>query len=251
MESSEVKHTDISELERKMKISGTVIKTTLSGALIDIGLEQPGVIHISQLSMKPVTRVEEIVTPGQLVDVWVRRVEPKRGRVELTMVEPLPLEWREIKKGLRVKGTVSRLEKIGAFIDIGAERQGFIHISELTHGYIQNASDVVKEGDEVEALIINVNRRRKQIKLSLKALEKEPVKPVKKIKKVEKKIAEEKSVPTAMEIALREAMAKAEKAEPTSPKKTKTKAAPKEGEMESILTRTLEHKVSTESSLQK
>lgn len=249
MGSSEVKHKDINELERKMKLSGTVIKTTLSGALIDIGLERPGVIHISQLSKKPVTRVEEVVSPGQMVEVWVRRVEPKRGRVELTMVEPLPLEWREIKKGLLVKGTISRLEKFGAFVDIGAERQGFIHISELTHGYIRNASDVVNEGDEVEALIINVNRRRKQIKLSLKALEKEPEKPAKK-KKVAEKVEVEEAVPTAMEMALREAMAKADQIESSPTKKTKTKATTDEDEMESILSRTLEHKVKTESSSQ-
>ena len=100
----------------------------------------------------------------------------KDDRVELTMIKPLDLEWRDIKKGMNVKGQVVRLEKFGAFVEIGAERPGLIHISEMAHGYVRQPSDVVKEGDEVEAQVIDVNRKKKQIKLSLKALQPEPVK---------------------------------------------------------------------------
>ena len=92
------------------------------------------------------------------------------------MIKPLDLEWRDIKKGMTVKGQVVRLEKFGAFVEIGAERPGLIHISEMAHGYVRQPSDVVKEGDEVEAQVIDVNRKKKQIKLSLKALQPEPVK---------------------------------------------------------------------------
>jgi hypothetical protein len=65
------------------------------------------------------------------------------------MIRPLELEWREITKGMVLKGKVVRLEKFGVFVDIGAERPGLVHISEMTHGYIKSPSDVVKEGDEV------------------------------------------------------------------------------------------------------
>jgi ribosomal protein S1 len=158
-------------LEPKTKITGKVVKTTLAGALIDLGQPLPGIIHISQLSNDAVNKVEDVVNVGQEVEAWVRRV--KKDRIELTMIEPLALEWREIEPGMVVKGKIVRLESYGAFIEIGAERPGMIHVSELTHGYVKTPSEVVKEGEEVEAKVLDVNRKKKQIKLSLKALEPE------------------------------------------------------------------------------
>ena len=61
-------------LEPKTKLSGKVLKTTLAGALVDVGQSIPGVIHISHLSQDPVIKVEDIVNEGQTIDVWVRRV---------------------------------------------------------------------------------------------------------------------------------------------------------------------------------
>jgi predicted RNA-binding protein with RPS1 domain len=196
------------------------------------------------------------------------------------MIKPLDLEWRDIKKGMNVKGQVVRLEKFGAFIEIGAERPGLIHISEMAHGYVRQPSDVVKEGDEVEAQVIDVNRKKKQIKLSLKALQPEPVKeeelprvftePIRKDKDKDKErparrkktksprargeegssdvdelIAtinepEKEAEPTAMEIALREAMERA-KARKQEDKARKTKGVSQA--QEDLLNRTLENKV--------
>ena len=136
-------------LAPKTKLSGKVLKTTLAGALIDVGQTIPGVIHISQLSEEPVNKVEDVVREGQMVEVWVRRV--KKDRIELTMIKPLGLEWKEIEPDMIVKGKVVRLEAYGAFVDIGAERPGMVHVSELTHGYVKTPNEVVKEGDEVEA----------------------------------------------------------------------------------------------------
>jgi ribosomal protein S1 len=165
---------DLSDVERKMRFTGTVMKTSLAGALVDIGVEIPGVVHISQLQEEPVNRVEDVVQVGQEVEVWVKRVIPKKKRLELTMLEPLDLEWREIKKEMVLKGKVVRLETFGAFIDIGAERPGLVHISEITHDYIVKPGDVIKEGEEVEVMVLNVNRQKKQIKLSMKTLEVPP-----------------------------------------------------------------------------
>jgi len=156
-------------LEPKTKLSGKVIKTTLAGALVDIGQDVPGVIHISQLQQEPVNKVEDVVKEGQVVDVWVRRV--KKDRVELTMIEPLAYEWKEIQPDLVVKGKVVRLESYGAFVDFGAERPGLIHVSELARGFVKTASEVVKEGEEVEAKVLDVDRRKRQIRLSMKALQ--------------------------------------------------------------------------------
>jgi len=243
---------ELANIKRKTQFTGSVIKTTLAGAVVDIGLETPGVVHISQLTREPVNRVEDVVQVGQTVVVWVRRVEPKKGRIELTMIEPPALEWRELDKGLVVKGKVVRLEKFGVFVDIGAERPGLVHISELTHGYIRSPGEVVKEGDEVEVKVLGVNRRKKQIKLSMKALEVKPEKPAKPAVKEPEKSPEEPAekeppIPTAMEMALREAMQRAKTREGEPRTKIKPKVNPSDEEMEQILSRTLEHKVKTAS----
>src|SRR5215212_8081985 len=98
----------IPTLEPKTKLSGKVLKTTLAGALIDVGQSVPGVIHISQLSEDSINKVEDVVKEGQTVEVWVRRV--KKDRIELTMIKPLTLEWKEIEPEMVVKGKVVRLE---------------------------------------------------------------------------------------------------------------------------------------------
>lgn len=244
---------NLSEIQRKQQFTGTVVKTTLAGALVDIGLDTPGVVHISQLQAEPVNRVEDVVHPGQQVDVWVQRVVPKKNRIELTMIKPLALEWRDIEKDMVLKGTVTRLEKFGVFVEIGAERPGLVHISELTHGYIKDPSEVVKQGDEVDVKVLNVNRQKRQIKLSMKALEEPPVKEPKetKAKKAEAGSAEpeepaEEPVPTAMELAMREAMQRSkEKRSDRANEKGKSKSKDTNDELEKILSRTLQQKVKT------
>ena len=251
--SEKAQSVDLTGLERKTKYSGTVKKTTLAGAVVDIGLEVPGVIHISQLQETPTNRVEDVVEVGQTVEVWVKRVDPNRGRIELTMIEPLPLEWREIKKGMTIKGKVTRLEKFGVFVEIGAERPGLVHISEITHDYIKTPGDVVKEGEEVEVQVLDVNRRRKQIKLSMKALEEKPdliAKAIEKPKKKAKAKAKDDTetsepVPTAMEMALREAMERSKDKDEDQVVSNKPKPVATDTEIEDILNRTLENKVRT------
>lgn len=238
---------DLNDIKRKTHFSGTVIKTTLAGAIVDIGLEVPGVIHISQLQPEPVNRVEDVVQVGQTVDVWVRRVFSKKNRIELTMIKPLGLEWREIDKDMVISGKVTRLEKFGIFVDIGAERPGLVHISEMTQGYIKSPSDLVKEGDEVEVKVLDVNRKKKQIRLSMKALE-EPLvkttKPSAQAKEQTKPAPEEpveEPVPTAMAMALKEAMERSRDSQPMPVDKKKGK--PKSSEQfEDILERTLQNR---------
>lgn len=161
-----------SELKPKTKLTGKVIKTTLAGALLDIGMDIPGIVHISQMSETPVRRVEDVLQVGQEVPVWVRKA--KSDCVELTMIEPLGVEWRELKPEMTFKGKVIRLESYGAFVEIGAERPGLVHISEMAHGYVKTPGDVVKEGDEVDVMVLEVDRKKKQIRLSMKATQPEP-----------------------------------------------------------------------------
>ncbi len=268
-------------IEPKMQYTGKVIKVSLAGAVIDIGMEKPAVLHISQIvstDNSPVKRVEDILTVGGDVQVWVKRVMKKDGeeRVELTMLQPLALEWRELKVGNTVKGKVVRLEKFGAFVEIGAERPGLVHISEMAHGYVKVPGDVVKEGDEIEAQVLEINRKKKQIKLSIKALQPEPevvveekpkpaVRPAKTFddssrdRKPARKprpsggesnaaimeAVNASSEPdlTMMELALQEAMQKSKtKRQKSETHKNKTRDA----EQEDILERTLKNKVQTD-----
>jgi predicted RNA-binding protein with RPS1 domain len=268
------------DLQPKTQLNGTVLKIRLAGAVIDIGTGKPAVLHVSQIvaaDNKPFKSVTEVLTEGQKIEVWVKKVVRKddEERVELTMLRPLDLDWRDIKVGNQVKGKIVRLEKFGAFVEIGAERPGLIHISEMAHGYVKQPSDVVKEGDEVNVSIIDVNRRKKQIKLSMKALLPEPEEEVKekpkfsgpsrteagprKDKKPTRKPRrmgdEDNSAllasvneppaedePTYMEIAMREAMEKAKDKKKKAEEK-KSKAVSKE--QEDLLSRTLENKVQT------
>jgi small subunit ribosomal protein S1 len=248
---------NIKDIKNKMYFRGKVMKTTLAGALVDIGIDTPGMVHISQLQKAPVKRVEDVIHEGDEVDVWVRRVSPKKGRIELTMVKPLGLEWGEIKKDMVVTGKVIRLEKFGAFVDIGAERPGLVHISEMTHDYIRTPGDVVKEGDEVEVKVLDVIKQKKQIKLSMKALQEKPEETVKTtVEKIDKREqhtrepvkeaepkAEEKDVPvpTAMEMALREAMGRkgVDNVKELGEKRKRRKNTDTNQELETIYSRTL------------
>lgn len=266
------------EPRSKMQYKAKVVKVNLAGAILDIGVGKPAFMHISQVVVPEETankKIDEVLKIGDEIDVWVKKITRKddEERIELTMIKPLDLEWREVKVGDTVKGTVVRLEKFGAFVEIGAERPGLVHISEMAHGYVKVPSDVVKEGDEIEAQIIDVNKRKKQIKLSMKAIQPEPEKIVEektetpaarpsarpsREKKTDHKPRRKSDVdnsdlmesinepaepePTAMELAMREAMEKAkERKKRQETKKVKTSSA----EQEEILSRTLENKVQT------
>jgi len=246
-------------LEPKTKLSGKVLKTTLAGALVDIGQSVPGVIHISQLQQDAVNKVEDVVKEGQTVEVWVRRV--KKDRIELTMIEPLGFEWKEIVPDMIVKGKVVRIETYGAFVDFGAERPGLIHVSELTRGYVKNASEVVKEGEEIEAKVLDVDRRKRQIRLSMKALQPEVVEEAKperedrkrtpsgdkrKGKKQEDDFQMEVETPTepqytAMQVAWQAALDRSKGRGKVRPKSYKSASE----EQEKIFNRTLEKRVPT------
>lgn len=242
------------EIKAKERYTGTVLKTTLQGALVDIGSEIPAFIHISQAvkegdPKKPLNSIEEVLEKGQKLDFWVKRV--RKDRIELTMKEPLALEWREIKPGSTVKGTVIRLETFGVFVEIGAERPGLIHISELSHSYVRTPGEVVREGDEIEAQVLEVNRRKKQIKLSVKALLEVPESPPAEQPGGGKEKQEEEPGPepdlTAMEIAMRQAMEKSDPDDLSAAKQKPRKKKDAASEQDEILSRTLEKKIGQES----
>lgn len=164
----------IADVKPKMKLTGKVKRIELYGAFIDLGFDATALVHISKLGNEQVNRVSDVLNEGDEVTVWVEKVDPERGQVMLTMVAPLAVDWGDLEAGASYKGTVTRLENFGAFVNFGAEREGLVHISELSHDYVKQPSDVVKVGDEVEVKVLGFNRRKRRIDLSMKALVEKP-----------------------------------------------------------------------------
>ncbi|HVO71543.1 MAG TPA: S1 RNA-binding domain-containing protein [Aggregatilineaceae bacterium] len=190
----------IDEITAKMELQGVVKKIDLYGALVDIGIGRLGLLHISQLSENHVKNVSDIVHEGDQITVWVQDLDRKKGRINLTMIRPAAVGWNEIAEGNVYSGTVVRLEKFGVFVDIGAERPGLVHVSELAAGYVSDPSEVVSMGDTIEVKVIKVNRRKKQVDLSVRALG-QPA--TSRVQEVEQDL---EPMPTAMELALRQAL---------------------------------------------
>ncbi|NLZ25985.1 MAG: 30S ribosomal protein S1 [Chloroflexi bacterium] len=242
----------------KQKFEGKVLKTSLQGVLVDIGSSVPAFLHISQvIDLKdpkaPVQNPEELFKVDDMVTVWIRKVA--KDHISLTMVEPLVYEWRDLKPEMTVKGTIIRLESFGAFVEIGAERPGLVHVSELAHSFVRTPQEVVKVGDEVDVKVLEVDKRKKQIKLSVKALLEAPEEEVYeapkqgrrgKKAKVEEYVEEAEEIvpdPTFMEIALRQAMDRAEKRKPDFSSRAKKHRVADE-DTEDIFARTLKSKQS-------
>lgn len=191
--------TRLEELRPKMRLNGTVKKIELFGAFIDVGVGRDGLVHISALRPERVNNVADVVKEGEAVTVWVKKVDASNGRLDLTMIEPLAVDWNELKAGQLYTGKVTKTEKFGAFVDIGAERPGLVHISEMATYRVEDVSDVVKPGGEVRVKVLGVDSRKKQIKLSIKAAE------VAEAQADEDEVEEPAEELTAMQLAFRRA----------------------------------------------
>jgi small subunit ribosomal protein S1 len=211
-------------------VAGKVTYISLYGAMVDIGLDKEALLHISQLGDTEARNLEDVLSSGQEVEAYVLKVNQDNGQVALTMVKPPALPWEQIGVGNNYTGTVVRLEKFGAFVDIGAERPGMVHVSELTDGYVESPEDVVSVGQEVQARVIKVNRKKRQIDLSMRTPEED----------IQTVMEPEEELPTAMAIALRRAMDGDD--EGTSAERADGKKKRDSGEQDDIIARTLRSK---------
>jgi small subunit ribosomal protein S1 len=189
--------TSINDLTPAAEVQGTVKRIELYGAFVDIGVGTDALLHISQLGKQNVRNVEDVVKVGEQITAFVLKVEPDTKRIALSLVKPPAVNWDTIKEGDTLEGQVERLENFGAFINIGAERPGMVHVSEMAEGFVKSPSDIVKVGDKVEVRVLKVNRKKRQIDLSMKPAP-EPIEQLPE--------EEEEEIPNAMAAAFRRAM---------------------------------------------
>ncbi len=229
----------IEDLKPKMRLEGTIAEIGLHGAVVDVGLPVEGLLHISQLSPhREVDAVTEAVNVGDEVTVWVTDVQTDQNRVSLTMVEPPDVTWGELREGRIYSGQVTRIEQYGAFVDIGAERPGLLHVREMSSGYVDHPSELVSLGGEIEVRILRVDRQRQRIDLTRQGLEEEVAPPEEPEPEEEAEEEEDVAPQTAMEIAMERAYADRSRGEGKKPRAQKQKAD--YAEREDILERTLE-----------
>lgn len=217
--------TSISDLRPGMQLEGVVKRIELYGAFVDVGLERDGLIHISQLSDRRVSRVADVVNEGDRVTAWVVSVDAGQGRIALTLVKPPDVEWRDLAEGQTHTGRVVRLERYGAFVDIGAERPGLLHAREMGGHAFRRPSEMFREGDEVEVRILQVDRRKKRIDLTMEDLVDTVIED-----------EEDEDLPTPIELAFRRAEKKARSRE----RPRETAKSTKRSEQDDLLARTLE-----------
>ncbi len=204
--------TNIEELKPKMQLTGTVTRLELYGAFIDVGVGVNALVHISRLTAGHVNRVSDVLKVGDEVGVWIEKVDPEKKQIMVTLIEPLQVDWRDLQNGQSYTGTVTRLENYGAFINIGAEREGLVHISEISHDYVKHPSEQLSVGDEVQVQVLGFSKRKRRIDLSIKnLLEKPELEQVissrtEAVESFEEAEEEYEEVPSAMEFAFRQAM---------------------------------------------
>ena len=155
------------------QIEGVVRRITEFGAFVDIGVGRDGLIHISELSTRRVAKVSDVLSEKQEIQPWIKKLDRKRNRISLTLIDPEMKTIRDLEAGAVVQGTVTRILPYGAFVDLGIGRDALLHVREMSTGFVEKPDDVVQVGETIEARIIEVSRRRGRVDLSLKGLREE------------------------------------------------------------------------------
>ncbi|MFJ5772316.1 30S ribosomal protein S1 [Psychrobacillus sp. NPDC093180] len=154
-------------------VDGTVQRLASFGAFVDIG-GVDGLVHISQVSYEHLDNVADVLKEGQQVKVKVLSIDRDSERISLSIKDTLPGPWDEIAekaaKGTVLTGKVKRLVSYGAFVEVLPGVEGLVHISQIAHKHIGTPQEVLKEGDEVQVKVLDVNSSEKRLSLSIKDL---------------------------------------------------------------------------------
>lgn len=162
----------LEKLSMGMRLKGTVSSIVDFGAFVDLG-GIDGLIHISELSWSHVNHPSEVVKVGEEVEVEVLDVDLQRERISLGLKQTTEDPWTKLVEtypvGTIVDGKVTKIVPFGAFIELGANVEGLVHISEMAMRHIDSPAQVVKVGDVVKVKVMDVNVERRRISLSMKA----------------------------------------------------------------------------------
>lgn len=159
-----------------LKVTGKVVSLTDFGAFIELENGVEGLVHISDLSWtRKHVHPKKILSVGEEVTVTILDINPATKRISLGLkqVSPHPLEvfQQQYNPGARVKGKITSITDFGAFLEVEKGIEGLIHISDLSWKKIKHPSDVVKVGEEVEAVILNIDVEKQKFSLGIKQLE--------------------------------------------------------------------------------
>jgi small subunit ribosomal protein S1 len=161
-----------SELKEGDTVQGEVRSLTDYGAFVEIG-GADALLHVGEISWRRINKPSDVLSTGQHIEARIIKIDPDKHRIAISMKQLQPHPWAAVaekyKAGERVRGTVTRLMDFGAFVEIEPGIEGLIHISEMSWAKrVRTASDVVKPGETVEAVILGVNAAERRISLGLK-----------------------------------------------------------------------------------
>ena len=166
------------------KVKGKVTNLVPYGAFVEIEDGVEGLIHVSELSWtKRITRPSDVLTVGQELEAVVLGVNKEEQKISLGIRQLEPNPWDEIEHryqiGRQVKGTVRNLTAYGAFVELEEGIDGMIHVSDMSWTKkINHPSEMIKKGDEVEAVVIDIDKQNQRISLGIKQLEGDPWKEI-------------------------------------------------------------------------
>lgn len=173
-ETEKKKRETLESLKAGEIVTGTVERITDFGVFVSLG-HVDGLVHISELAHHHVESPEKVVKEGEKVKVKILSVDVENERVSLSIKETEPGPWEKVgeqfQAGDVVKGKVKRLVSFGAFVEIAPGVEGLVHISEIANRHIKSPDEVLKENEEIEVKILDINPKAKRVSLSIKALE--------------------------------------------------------------------------------
>jgi small subunit ribosomal protein S1 len=176
-EREEARRALLESLEPGQVREGVVRKLVDFGAFVDLG-GVDGLLHISQLSWGRVKHPSDVLHEGQHLQVKIEKVDEQTGKIGLAYRDLLESPWTDVEKKYpvtsTVHGKVTKLMEFGAFVELEPGVEGLVHVSQLSHKRVWRVSDVVKEGDEVDAVVLSVDEEAQRISLSMKELIEEP-----------------------------------------------------------------------------